>query len=1079
MKNKKVKHTKYHLNSKGEFIIENYNFSKPFASFFPGIAGKYGIPMWVFYVNRAQAITSFGTRDKDHAIVEFQPANKSLQLVSSQGFRTFIKLLCEKDDIFYEPFHNGFTNLDYTITNRMKFTAGDLTLEEENQSLGLGVKVDYFNIPNESFAALVRSVTIKNLSTKPKKLQVLDGLPQIIPFGTSNLFLKKLHRTIEAWMHVENLGQGAAFYKLDVDPTDRPEVIYIEEGNFYLGFHHKKGNPEIIKPIVDPQTIFGPVTDFACPYNFIADNNFKYPKDQITRSKTPCGFLLLDLNLAPKEEKTFYAIVGYMRSLETLNELTHGITEPGYLDWKRKDNQRIIGEIQSDISTTSSSREFNLYAGQTYLDNVIRGGYPVIFKANSSSSIFYLYSRKHGDLERDYNKFQIQASYFSQGNGNYRDVNQNRRNDVWFNPEIKDETILSLLNLIQADGFNPLVVKGLHFLPKEGADLKSILRSLTEDEEVEAITSFMSKPFTPGEIILFIEQNRIKLKTSYDDFLNILLSQCVNHGEAEHGEGFWTDHWTYNLDLIESYLGIYPENFKYLLFERRDFTFYDNHETVRPRSEKYVLYDNHPRQFHAVATDSAKKEMIKNRPEHAHVVRTQYGQGEIYRCTLINKLLCLAANKLASLDPFGVGIEMEANKPNWYDALNSLPGLFGSSLNETLELKRLLLFIKESTEKSENSKVYITEEIYNFLSRLNGLLVEYLADNIKSTYKDYHYWDKSYSLKEEYREKTKFGFEGRESELAVPQLTEILNNALKKLNTGIAKAKHRSKELYDTYFINQPEQCEIKGENSINPIKFKQVKLPLFLEAQVHALRLNNDKQKARAVYKDTKASELYDKKLKMYKVTASLQNMPFEIGRCRAFTPGWLESESIWLHMEYKYLLELLKNGLYREFYEDFKNVLIPFQKPERYGRSILENSSFLVSSAFPDKSLHGNGFVARLSGSTAEFLQIWLTMNLGLCPFTLDEEGNLNLKFAPILPGWLFTQQGGYSFNFLSKIKVIYRNPKKKDTFGNKAAKPVKISFNDREGNAVEINGDTIPHPYAHQVRSRQIGLIEVFLA
>ena len=106
---------------------------------------------------------------------------------------------------------------------------------------------------------------------------------------------------------------------------------------------------------------------------------------------------------------------------------------------------------------------------------------------------------------------------------------------------------------------------------------------------------------------------------------------------------------------------------------------------------------------------------------------------------------------------------------------------------------------------------------------------------------------------------------------------------------------------------------------------------------------------------------------------------MPEEIGRCRIFTPGWLENESVWLHMEYKYILELLKAGLYEEFYDNFKRVLIPFQDPRQYGRSILENSSFLVSSAFPDKRLHGNGFVARLSGSTAEFLEIWLKINSG----------------------------------------------------------------------------------------------------
>ena len=69
--------TKYYLNKLGEFVIEDYNYAKPFANFFPGIAGKYGIPMWVFYVNRGQCISSFGTKDKDQAILEFFPANKA------------------------------------------------------------------------------------------------------------------------------------------------------------------------------------------------------------------------------------------------------------------------------------------------------------------------------------------------------------------------------------------------------------------------------------------------------------------------------------------------------------------------------------------------------------------------------------------------------------------------------------------------------------------------------------------------------------------------------------------------------------------------------------------------------------------------------------------------------------------------------------------------------------------------------------------------------------------------------------------------------------------------------------------
>jgi hypothetical protein len=159
---------------------------------------------------------------------------------------------------------------------------------------------------------------------------------------------------------------------------------------------------------------------------------------------------------------------------------------------------------------------------------------------------------------------------------------------------------------------------------------------------------------------------------------------------------------------------------------------------------------------------------------------------------------------------------------------------------------------------------------------------------------------------------------------------------------------------------------------------------------------------------------------------------------------------------------------------------VLIPFQDPKRYGRSILENSSFLVSSAFPDERLHGNGFVARLSGSTAEFLNIWLMMNIGKTPFILNDARELNLQFRPVLASWLFTKKDNtYGFNFLSKVRVTYHNPKRKNTFGKNSCRPRRIVFRDKNNNPVEISSNTVPAPYAEQIRSRLITHIDIHLA
>ena len=72
---------RYYLDCEKRFVIENYNWAKPFSSFFPGIAGKWGVPLWAYYVNRGQCVSSIGVRDKDNAIVEFFSFNKACQMV--------------------------------------------------------------------------------------------------------------------------------------------------------------------------------------------------------------------------------------------------------------------------------------------------------------------------------------------------------------------------------------------------------------------------------------------------------------------------------------------------------------------------------------------------------------------------------------------------------------------------------------------------------------------------------------------------------------------------------------------------------------------------------------------------------------------------------------------------------------------------------------------------------------------------------------------------------------------------------------------------------------------------------------
>lgn len=259
-------------------------------------------------------------------------------------------------------------------------------------------------------------------------------------------------------------------------------------------------------------------------------------------------------------------------------------------------------------------------------------------------------------------------------------------------------------------------------------------------------------------------------------------------------------------------------------------------------------------------------------------------------------------------------------------------------------------------------------------------------------------------------------------------------------------------------------------------MKFQQKALPTFLEGFVRYLKTVDDIGVAQDLYQKVKESSLYDQKLGMYKTNVPLVNESMDIGRLRAFTPGWLENESIFLHMEYKYLLEVLKAGLYDSFFEDIQSALIAFQDPARYRRSPLENSSFLVSSAHPDEKLHGAGFVARLTGATAEFLSMYEIMMAGEHPFSVEDE-TLQLCLQPKLPGWLFDENGELSFTFLGACTVTYFNPNRNNTYDqNSRIENIRLYLDKK---VVEIKGDVIKAPYALMVRDGQINKIEIYFS
>ena len=71
----------------------------------------------------------------------------------------------------------------------------------------------------------------------------------------------------------------------------------------------------------------------------------------------------------------------------------------------------------------------------------------------------------------------------------------------------------------------------------------------------------------------------LALSVAPQAFVESALAVAEQDFAADFGEGYWIDHWYYNLDLIQSYLAVYPDRKDQLLFERQ-VTYY-RHPVVR------------------------------------------------------------------------------------------------------------------------------------------------------------------------------------------------------------------------------------------------------------------------------------------------------------------------------------------------------------------------------------------------------------------------------------------------------------------------------------------------------------------
>ena len=420
---------------------------------------------------------------------------------------------------------------------------------------------------------------------------------------------------------------------------------------------------------------------------------------------------------------------------------------------------------------------------------------------------------------------------------------------------------------------------------------------------------------------------------------------------------------------------------------------------------------------------------------------------------------------------------------------------------ETYELYLLLKYVQSVVDKFDRP-VVVPSELAKMVDRVNDALSDLKASGFEDEKEPaadvpkelFEYWDVVAAARENYRNDVEYYFSGNTTSFKAKEVSRMIDDWLDQIELGMKRAHHFATIGYGddgtsgipacffSYDITDWEKNGNKNDVGLPLVNAKAMRVgvfPLFLEGPVRYMKtIQDEKDKMQDMYQRVIKSGLRDKELKMYYLSASLKGQTFDMGRQIAFAPGWLENQSIWMHMSYKYYLQLIRGKLYDEFFAEMKGGgILPFMDPKVYGRSLMECSSFIASSAFPDPSIHGEGFLARLSGSTAEFMSMWKLMFIGPEPFFLNKHGDVEMQLVPALPSWLFEDENAdtvpnyddqgqltVTFKLFASIDVTYHNPSGGDIYG---IPPKSYMVTMADGSEVNVDGSTIPTDTALEIR------------
>ena len=653
---------------------------------------------WLF-ISSNGGLTA-GRVSPDTALFPYLTVDKIHGSQTHTGSKTLLRVNTDEALHEWEPFnleHDG----RYRLTrNLYKNTLGNkLCFEEINHDLQLAFEYTWATSETYGF---VRQCKLSNLGGRDTRIELVDGLQNILPAGTPLLAQTTKSNLVDAYKWNElDAATGLAFFTLFSGISDRAEPCESLKATtvFSLGLE----NPGILlsSEQLEQFRLGSPLT----------------PE---TRKRGIRGAYLVStaLELAPAASSEWQIVADIERSQSQAVDLRRQLQDPAALaaSIERSISQGSdeLGRIMARADGFQASEEetVSVHHYANVLFNILRGGafddqYRVpagdfahtveMFNRNvfqrhrdmleslpqqvefgqllstiraqgdrQLERLAYEYlpitfGRRHGDPSRPWNHFTIRLKD-AQGNrllsyeGNWRDIFQNWEALALSYPEFIENIITKFVNASTLDGYNP------YRITKEGIDW-----------EVE-------EPDDPWSYI-----------------------------------GYWGDHQIiYLLKLLEISWQFHPGRLVDMLHQPI-FSYANVPYRIKPfaalleNAKSTVIYD----ETLAAEIDGRVERM------GADGKLILDNEGRVYQVNLLEKLLVPLLSKLGNLVLDG-GIWLNTQRPEWNDANNALVGQ-GLSMVTLYYMRRYVFFLQQLLAR-ESGEISISAEVSRWLEETAAAL---------------------------------------------------------------------------------------------------------------------------------------------------------------------------------------------------------------------------------------------------------------------------------------------------------------------------------------------------------------------